>query len=311
MPLHDQVVALLERRSAMGAVPIETLSIADARAVFARSVLSDGADMHSVEDLIISTQGREILLRLYRPAPQVHGPVMLFVHGGGWMLGDLATYDPLCRQIATTARCIVVAVEYRLAPEHPFPAGLEDVYTAASWIENHRAALGLDGAMVVAGDSAGANLAGAVALAARDRGGPDLAAQVLVYPLTDAAADTASLRLYATGYMVQTSALTWFWSHYLARPDDAENPYASPLRAPNLTGLPPALIITAEFDPVRDEGEAYGAALTAAGNEVVVSRYAGMIHGFVQMPAVIDHGADAIAQIGDFVAAAARRSQRV
>lgn len=307
MPLDEQVVALLSRRAEMGAVPIESLSVDEARTVFEQSVLSAGADVSAVEDVAVSAGSRQIAVRVYRPAPEVCGPVVVFLHGGGWALGDVATYDPLCRQLAATLRCVLVAVDYRRAPEDPFPAAFEDAYAVTAWLAAQLPALGLTGGVIVLGDSSGANLAAAVALAARDRRGPDLAAQVLVYPLTDPSADSASLRLFSTGYLLHTSAITWFWDHYLQRPEDADDPYASPLRAPDLAGLPPTLIITAEFDPVRDEAEAYGAALAAAGNDVVVSRYDGMVHGFVQMPSVLDRGRDAIAEIADYVTAVGRR----
>src|SRR5213078_1916119 len=180
--------------------------------------------------------------------------------------------------------CLVVSVDYRLAPEHRFPAAPEDCYAATRWLAEHAGSLGGDkGRIAVGGDSAGGNLAAVVALMARDRGGPKLAFQLLVYPATDTDFETRSYRENSEGYFLTRADMVWFWNHYAPRDEDRRNPYAAPLRAASLRGLPPALVITAEFDPLRDEGEAYGARLRDAGNQVLVKRYPGMIHGFFGM----------------------------
>ena len=193
------------------------------------------------------------------------------------------------------AECLVVSVDYRLAPEHPFPAAPEDCYAATAWLAEHCAELGGDPArLAVGGDSAGGNLAAAVALMARERGGPPLAHQLLIYPVTDYAFDTASYRENAEGYMLTLPLMEWFWNHYLADPAQGDNELASPLRAASLAQLPPATVITAEFDPLRDEGEAYAQRLSDAGVKTEMTRYDGVFHGFFGMGAAIDKAKQAV-----------------
>jgi acetyl esterase len=238
-----------------------------------------------------------IPVRVYTPAGQAPFPVLVYFHGGGWVIGSVETYDVLCRALTNAAGCIVVSVDYRLAPEHKFPAAAEDAYAAAKWVATNAAAVAGDAARIaIGGDSAGGNLAAVVALMARDRGAPSLVHQLLVYPVTDAACATVSYRENADGYLLTKAAMHWFWDHYTRSDTDRNQVYASPLRAPTVRGLPPALVITAEFDPLRDEGEAYAARLREAGVPVTVTRYEGMIHGFFGMAAVFDQGKQAIAQ---------------
>jgi acetyl esterase len=233
----------------------------------------------------------------------------VYFHGGGWVLGSLATHDGICRSLAAGAGCVVVSVDYRLAPEHRYPAAAEDCYAATQWCAAHAAELGADGSRVaVGGDSAGGNLSAVVAQMARDRGGPPLVFQLLIYPVTDAARDTQSYRENAEGYLLTAGDMAWFWNHYLgdARARGAEA-YASPIRAASLAGLPPALVITAEFDPLRDEGEAYGAALESAGVAAKVTRYDGMIHGFFGLGAMIDRANSAVQEAAGTLRIAFRR----
>jgi acetyl esterase len=200
---------------------------------------------------------------------------------------------------------VVVSVDYRLAPEHKFPAAAEDAYAATVWVASHAEELAADvSRIVVAGDSAGGNLAAVAALMARDRGGPRLALQLLIYPVTDAACDTPSYRENADGYLLTASAMKWFWGHYLSDPGGGADPYASPLRAADLAGLAPALILTAEFDPLRDEAEAYATRLKEAGVVVRMKRYDGMIHGFFGMGDFLDRAAEAMAEAGTAVQSA-------
>ena len=220
----------------------------------------------------------------------------MYFHGGGWVIGSLETHDGTCRELAAGAGCVVVSVDYRLAPEHRYPAAAEDCYAATRWCAEHAAELAIDARRIaVGGDSAGGNLAAVVAQMARDRGGPGLVLQLLVYPVTDHDFGTASYRDNAAGYLLTAADMRWFWGHYLG--DDTARgaePYASPLRAASLAGLPPALVITAELDPLRDEGEAYARALEAAGVAAKLHRYDGMIHGFFGMSAIMDQAVAAV-----------------
>jgi len=211
---------------------------------------------------------------------------VVFFHGGGWVVGTLDTYDPLCRALAAATPAVVVSVDYRLAPEHRWPAAVEDAYAATLWASHNAAALGgAQHRLAVAGDSAGGNLAAVVALGARDLGGPAIAFQLLVYPVLDAAADTASWREYADGFYLTADGMRWYWDHYLGGAD-GRAPDASPLRAAFVGGLPPALVIGAECDILRDEGEAYAARLAEAGIDARASRHAGVVHGFFRWRAV-------------------------
>jgi acetyl esterase len=218
---------------------------------------------------------------VYTPFGEPPFPVFVYLHGGGWVLGGLDDTDAVCRAIANAACCLVVSVDYRLAPEHKFPAPAEDAYHATKWIAQNSASLGGNGDPVaVGGMSAGGNLAATVALIARDRGGPPLRCQVLNVPVTDFSFDTPSYRENGKDFLPTRNEMRWFWGHYLATPADGADPYASPLRAPDLCGLPPALVQTAEYDPLRDEGRAYADRLRAAGVPVRYKCYEGMLHMF-------------------------------
>jgi len=208
----------------------------------------------------------------------------------------------VCRAIAKESGAVVISVDYRLAPEHKFPAAVEDSYTATIWVAQNAAALGIDPLCIsVGGDSAGGNLATVVAIRCRDAGGPALASQVLIYPVTDVSSfETDSHRDFAEGYFLTRAAMNWFTGHYLPSADVTRHPEVSPLLAPNVGGLPPALVITAEFDPLRDEGEAYAQRLRQAGVPVTVSRYPGMIHGFVSMRGVLAGGRQATQEVAEF-----------
>jgi acetyl esterase len=242
-------------------------------------------------------------VRVYTPEGSPPFPIVVFFHGGGWVVGTLDTYDPLCRALAAVTPAVVVSVDYRLAPEHRWPAAVEDAYAATEWASRNAAALGgAQHRLAVAGDSAGGNLAAVVALGARDRGGPAIGFQLLVYPVLDAAGDTASWREYADGYHLTADGMRWYWDHYLGGADGAA-PDASPLRAAFVGGLPPALVIGAEYDILRDEGEAYAARLAEAGVDASASRHAGVVHGFVRWRAVTGAAEDALQE-----AAAALRS---
>ena len=252
-------------------------------------------------------------IRVYRPldADGEQLPILLWFHGGGFVLGDLAQSDSDCRSLATRARAVVVSLDYRLAPEHPFPAAPEDCFAALRWIAANANDIGGDASRIaVGGDSAGGNLAAVTALLTRDRKGPALRFQLLVYPVTDLTRfDRPSTLENATGYFLTRATMMWFASHYTPRPEQAANPYASPVLATDLRGLPPALVITAEHDPLRDEGEAYAARLRDAHVPTTLSRYAGTIHGFLTMHAFLDVGRRGHEEIAEALRKAFRRGE--
>jgi acetyl esterase len=224
--------------------------------------------------------------------------VLMYFHGGGWVLGDLQSHDNVCRALANGAGCLVVSVDYRLAPEHKFPAAPEDCYAATKWVADNSESIGADRSRIaVGGDSAGGNLAAAVSMMARDRGGPPVRFQLLIYPVTDCSLDTPSQKEFAAdGYVLSRGDMEWFWNHYLESQNERNNPYACPLRATNLTNLPPALIITASHDPLRDEGERFSQKLMAAGSKVTCTRYDGVTHGFISFADALDQGKKGIEQ---------------
>jgi len=237
--------------------------------------------------------GAGVVLRVYWPSDDAElRPGIVFFHGGGWVIGDLESHDGACRRLATALDAVVVATDYRRAPEHRFPAATDDCYAALVWAAEHAADLQIDETrLAVAGDSAGGNLAAAVALMTRDRNGPPLVYQLLVYPVIDSTAgrnDYPSKVDNATGYFLHTDSMEWYRAQYLASEADGDDPYCSPNVAASHAGLPPACVVTAEFDPLRDEGEAYGAQLAAAGVDVVVHRAPGVFHGFFNMDAILD-----------------------
>lgn len=291
MPLHPQAQAFLDKLTAAGVPPVEALTLEELRIAIAwrRSYAGRPEATAKVEDRTILSPTGELRLRIYTPKGQAPFPVLVFFHGGGWATGDLDTMDTPLRALTNRAGCVVVSVDYRLAPEHKFPAAIEDAYAATCWVVNHASAIQGDSARIaVGGDSSGGNIAAAVALMARDRGEPSLIYQLLVCPVTNHDFNTASYQENGDGYLLTKNSMVWFWNHYLKDEDDGRNPYASPLQAQDLSGLPPALVITAEYDPLRDEGEAYAARLQKAGVSVVIKRYEGMIHGFFEMAALLD-----------------------
>jgi acetyl esterase/lipase len=226
-------------------------------------------------------------------------PALLYFHGGGFVIGDLDTHDGLCRLLANASGCRVISVAYRLAPEHKFPAAVEDACAAACWVADHARALGIDpGRIAIGGDSAGANLAAVVCQLAKQAGGPRLALQLLLYPATDSAAETASRRALAEGYLLEKKSMEWFFQQYVEPGTDPKDPRLSPLLAPDLSGLPPAHIHTAEFDPLRDEGKAYADKLAAAGVPVEYTYHPGMIHHFFCLAGAIPYARTAIANAG-------------
>jgi len=302
MALDPQAQRVLDQLAALNNPPYTELSPEEARrvAVEAARQMAPGEPVAEVAGRRIAGPGGEIPIRVYQPGGAGPHPVVVYFHGGGWVICDLDTHDMLMRRIVNAAGAIVVGVDYRLAPEHKFPAGLEDCYAATRWVADHADSIGADGRRIaVAGDSAGGNLAAAVSLLARDRGGPPLALQLLVYPITDRDFETPSYRDNAAGYLLSREVMIWFWNHYIRRDEEAADPLASPLLAGDLSLLPPAHIITAEYDPLRDEGEAYARRLATSGVPVTLRRYDGMIHDFFRRFAMIDQGAAAVAEAAE------------
>ncbi|HST26221.1 MAG TPA: alpha/beta hydrolase [Gaiellaceae bacterium] len=296
MALDPQAQAFLDRLKELGVPGLGELSPEEHRATGDAAAAAVFGPVPDVpwDDRTIPGPAGPIPVRVYRPVGEP-APVLLYFHGGGWVLGSLETVHGVCATLAKLSGCVVCSVDYRLAPEHRFPAALDDAWAVTTWAAEHADELGgLPGGLAVGGDSAGGNLAAVCALRARDAGLP-LALQLLVYPVCDGDLDTSTYRAFAEGYYLTRYSMEWFWGHYV--PDaDRFDPDASPLRAEDVSGTAPALVITAGFDPLRDEGEAYAKRLEEAGVPVTVSCYEGMFHGFFRMPGEIDRANDALAE---------------
>ena len=298
MPVDPQIQALLDMGTGVPAT--NTLSVVEARVQYEGRVrlMVPAPDVGAVTERSVEGPGGDLRLRIYRPAGQGPFPLLAFFHGSGFVLCSLDTHDGMCRHLCAGAGCVVVSVDYRLAPEHKYPAGLDDCVFATRWIAEHAAELEGDAdRLAVAGDSAGGNLAAAAALCIRDLAGPRLIGQLLIYPVTDYhTPGTPSYDENADGYGLTRDTMVWFWDHYLTDPSEAANPYVSPLRAHDLANLPPALVVTAEYDPLRDEGEYYAEKLRAAGTPTITSRWDGMNHGFFFWVGRVDKAGEAMAE---------------
>lgn len=300
MPLDPQAQAMRDGRMRDNAPQLYTLTVEQARAADIASIRAAGGAPEPVYDVVdrqFPGPAGVLPARIYRPDSRRPLGALVYYFGGGWTLGSIDTSDAICRSLCNAAGCVVVTVGYRLAPEARFPAAVHDCHAGVRWVAANAAELGIDpDRLAVGGDSAGGNLAAAVTLLLRDRGGPALAGQLLVYPNTDYLSQTASLRENTDPWLFNATSVDWYWNHYLASPADGGNPLASPLRAEDLSGLPPALVITAEFDPLRDQGEQYAHRLADSGVPVELTRYPGMVHGFFAMAGSLDAGRTAIAQ---------------
>ncbi len=291
MPLHPLAKAFLDLPFVAASRPLHTLSVLEAREQFDEQgkLMPPGEPVARVEDLTVPGAAGDIPVRVYTPEGSGPFPLYVYFHGGGWVIGNLDSQDADCRAIANAAACVVVSVNYRHAPEHKFPAAPEDAYRATQWVSDNAFRLNGDGAhLAVGGMSAGGNLAAVVTLMARDHGSPLIGFQVLIVPVTNYAFDTRSYAKNGDGYVLTRDAMQWFWGHYLSTPADGANPHASPLRAPDLRGLPPAFVLTAEYDPLRDEGRAYAERLREAGVAVAYKCYEGMLHMVLGPQAVRD-----------------------
>ena len=311
MPLDPQAQAILELTAEFRLVPNHQKTAQQARAdtlertAAMKELGGDPEPLARVEDRVIPGPGGDLPVRIYTPEGATDGAILYF-HGGGWVICNLDTHDGPCRALANLSGSTLISVDYRLAPEAKYPAAAEDCYAATCWVSEHAAELGIDASRIaVAGDSAGGNLAAVVAQMARDRGGPSLAFQVLVYPVTDRDFSTGSYAEHGdSGDLLSATDMAWYWDHYLESAEQAAEPYAAPLQADDLSGLPAALVITAEYDVLRDEGEAYARSLEAAGVPTTLSRYDGVFHGFFNMAPMLDKATAAQAEAGAALRAA-------
>jgi acetyl esterase len=302
MSLHPQVAALLERAAKSPLPPYYDVSPAVARRLYrdSRAALTpDPPAVESVQLLLAPSAAGPVPVRHYRPkdaAKDERLPALIYYHGGGWVIGDLDTHDVVCRTLANAATCAVFSVEYRKAPEAPFPAAVEDCFAATQYVAAQATSLGIDaGRIAVGGDSAGGNLAAVMTLLARDAGGPAIAFQLLIYPGTDQQMGFPSVDRNGDGYLLTKRAMLYFRGHYLPRAEDWLDWRASPLLAKSLAGLPPAFVLTAGYDPLVDEGKAYADRLAREGVKTEYRNYADMIHGFITMGRVLDTANAALA----------------
>lgn len=300
MPLDPQVAIYLEQQNNSGIPPRYTLPVEVAREQTRQSarLWGEPEPIEEVRDRVIAGPGGDLPLRIYTPTGTAPFAGLVYFHGGGWVVGSLETHEALCRSLANKAGCVVVAVDYRLAPENKFPAAFEDCYAATEWVIANAADFQVNPDQIaVGGDSAGGNLAAAVCLQAREKGLP-IVFQLLIYPIVGYYnPGTASYLENAAGFGLSRAEMIWFTEAYLASPAEAKNPLAVPLEAENLAGLPPALIITAEYDPLRDEGELYAEKLQQAGVEVTLKQYKGIIHNFIRMGTLFDQAGQAQAYV--------------
>jgi len=303
-PLDPEVRQMLDELHASGAPPIAASTPQEVRARIARlrENLPAGPEVAAVEDLEMPGRDAPIPARRYRAGPDPPRGVVLYFHGGGWVIGGIEPSDAVCRALVESSGCDVVSVGYRLAPENPFPAAVRDADDALGWLLDVGAP---SSNVVLLGDSAGGNLATVAARHARDRGvGARVVLQVLVYPVTDHSMDTQSYAQNVEGLLLNAPDMRWFWDHYAPDPRERHSPDASPLRALDLAGLPPAFIVLTEFDPLRDEGLAYARSLVEAGVEVTIDDYQGMVHGFFPLVGVLAAAGRAVETVGATIAAA-------
>ncbi len=303
MAVDAQTRALLDFLGTLNLPRPETMTAPALRTMLSagRATRPAGPSLKRVETVTVQGAAGPLAARLYASSTKADLGVIVYFHGGGWVLGDLDGDDPACRQLAQSSKALVVSVDYRHAPEHRFPAATEDAYAATTWLGDHVGEFGGDPhRMMVAGWSAGGNLAAVTAQRVRDTGGPLLAGQALITPVTDYDPTRASHVDNGEGYVLTETFMEWFWKQYIPHQQRRRNPLASPLRAKNLRDLPPTLILTAEHDPLRDEGEAYAAALTAAGNEVTARRWLGQIHTLWGNWGILDASRQAHDWVGGF-----------
>lgn len=308
--LDSAVKALLAMAEQSGVPPLNEVPVDVARAQYLATLKTLGGvpnRIGDVSDRTIPGSDSSIPVRIYRPETTLTTvPALVFFHGGGWVIGDLESHDNVCRSLCRYSNCIIVAVDYRLAPEHKFPAAVDDAIAATQWVVDNAAELGVaKNRIAVGGDSAGGNMAAVVAQQAKLNSGPDLQFQLLVYPVIDMSLSSPSMQEFADGYRLTRPLMEWFVGHYLDDYDrDKNDVRASPILARELSGLPPALVVTAGFDPLRDEGKAYADKLQASGVATEYRCYDGMIHGFLTMAGALQHGEEALVYCGEKLKAA-------
>jgi len=307
MALDPQAAAFLKELAELGAEPLHNLTPAEARAAVIpfKELGGEPEAVGGILNDFIPGPTADLPVRIYRPIDGSADellPGLIYFHGSGWMVQNIGLFDPVSRAISNRTGCVLVAVNYQKAPEHKFPIPFDDCYAATEWVFENAADYGIDRDRIgVIGDSAGGNLAAAVTLKARDVGGPKIACQVLIYPAVQYGWDTRSSLANAEGYFLERAAMEYFWNHYVRNPSDGENPYCAPLVADDHSGLPAALVVSAEFDPLRDDGEHYADKLRLAGVPVKFSLYEGQIHGFLGMGGVLDATKALLDEIGSEV----------
>ena len=295
MAMDPKAQVILDLINASGFGDVSTMGPGEMRTLMEATTVPSAVLVDRVVDRMIPGPAGEIPVRIYAPSSDVPLPVLVWYHGGGWVIGSLETHDGLCRELVDAAGCMVVSVDYRLAPEHTFPGAVDDADAAMRWVSEHAAEIGADPSRVaVGGDSAGGHLAAVAAMLARDEGTPPIVFQLLVYPAIEHEFNRPSMVENAEGYMLTTETMRWFYGHYLNDPSEGDDPRVSPIRAESLADLPPAFVITAEFDPLRDQGVAYAEALASAGVSVTSTTYDGVFHGFFSMQAMIDQAKVAV-----------------
>lgn len=297
MPLDSQAKHSLEQRAAAGVPGQHQVSPEEARRMQEAQPRLPGPEVEMIEDRTVPGPHGDVPVRIYRPSGEEPLPITMWFHGGGWVIGNIETNDATCRALADQSQAIVISVDYRLSPEHKFPVPFDDCYASTCWAADNAASFGGDpGRLAVAGASAGGNLAATVALKARDENGPDLVYQALIYPVTDHDFSYSSYEENRVGFGLEYDTMVYFWNSYLRDDGDASNPYAVPMTADDLKGLPPAYVLTVEYDPLRDEGEAYAQRLISAGVPTKLTRYDGMIHAFFNAGIPFDQTWTAIAE---------------
>jgi len=302
--LHPEIQEYLDREAASGNPPHSTMTIEQTRvsAMEKRDLAGEPVPLPKVMDMHVGTRSGDVPIRVYAPSPKTPLPVFIYIHGGRFISGNLDTHDAICRRIAQLAGCMVVGVDYRLAPEHQFPAALQDVDAVASWIASHGEEIDADPLKIaIGGDSAGGNLAAGATLLARDRGNPSFTCQVLVYPMLDATCSFPSHKTYASGYGPGSEDMKRGYLEYIPEGTDLKDSLVSPLWCEDLDGLPQALITTAEYDSLRDEGECYAEKLLEVGLDVRYTRYEGAIHGIIQGAAIWELGRRSIVDVAHYL----------
>jgi len=302
MAIDPQTQKLLDAAKASGLPPVHWLPYPQARQrMLSAFIIKDTpVEVGNVQDIKIPCSWGDMDARVYTPSGTGPFPIVVFFHGGGWVLNSVETHDSVCRHMTQLSECIFVSVEYRVSPESKFPGPIDDAYSATQWVYDNATKLnGIPDKLAVAGDSSGGNQATVVCLLSRDRNGPPIKLQVLIYPVTDYFfPGTLSYTEKATGFSLGRDQMMWFWNHYLNADDDVNNPYICPLRAESLANLPQAVILTAEHDPLRDEGEKYAEHLKEAGVDVDLTRFDGLMHGYIMQWRVLDKGMESLRKIG-------------